>query len=101
MDFTKSVMLTSDEYVTAALEVRRTRLALAAKKEQNRKNKEEPRRRKLEERKEANRLRGIRAQEVAEAKAKKLPEQEEAQRQKAAHLAMGHLGISVKIPVKL
>ena len=48
MDFTKSVMLTSDEYVTAALEVRRIRLALAAKKEQNRQNREEAKKRKLD-----------------------------------------------------
>ena len=41
MDFTKSVMLTSDEYVTTALEVRQTRLALVAEKEQNRQNREE------------------------------------------------------------
>ena len=34
-----------------------------------------------------NRLRGIRAMQVAEAKAKKLVEQEEAQRMKAHHLA--------------
>ena len=49
MDFTKSVMLTSDEYVTATLEVRRIRLALAAEKEQNRQNREEARKKKLEE----------------------------------------------------
>ena len=36
MDFMKSVMLTLDKYVIVVLEVRRTRLALAAEKEQNR-----------------------------------------------------------------
>ena len=79
MDFTKSVMLTSDEYATAVLEVRRTRLALVAEKEQNRQNRKEARKRKLEKREEANQLRGIQAQEVAEANAKKLAEQKEAQ----------------------
>ena len=54
MDFTKFIMLTSDEYVTAALEVQRTRLALAAEKEQNRQNREEAKKRKLEEMEEAN-----------------------------------------------
>ena len=60
MDFTKSIILTSGEYVTVVLEVRRTKLALAVEKEQNRQNREEAKKRKLEERKEANRLRGIR-----------------------------------------
>ena len=59
MDLTKSVMLTSDEYITAALEVRRTRLALATEKETNRQNREEVKKWKLEEREEANRLREI------------------------------------------
>ena len=45
MDFTKSVMLMSDEYVTAALEVWRTRLALADEKEQNRQNRDEAKKR--------------------------------------------------------
>ena len=69
IDFTKSVMLTSDEYITIVLEVRRTRLALAVEKEQNRQQREKAKKRKMEERKEANHLRGIWALEVAEAKA--------------------------------
>ena len=87
MDFTKSVMLMSDEYVTAALEVHRTRLALVVEKEQDRQNREEAKKRKLEEREEANRIREIRAQEVAKAKARKLAEREEAQHQNAMRLA--------------
>ena len=74
MDFTKSVMLTLNEHIIIALEVRRTRLALAAEKERNRHNREEARKKKLEEREEANQLRGIQAQDVAQAKATKLVE---------------------------
>jgi hypothetical protein len=98
VNFAKSVILTSDEYVVAATRLKETREKAVKAKEQNKVQKEETRKRKAAEREEAatlraaacfqaQRLKELRAAEQAQVRASRVAECEEAQRLKAQRLA--------------
>lgn len=78
MDFSKSIMLTSDQYINAAAQLKEAKAASAREKEQARLEKEEKKRRRAIEREEERRAKEARAAEAAEARAQKLAEREEA-----------------------
>ena len=83
VDFSKSVMLTSDIYVSVVEQLQEKKEEAAIAKERYRIEREEMKRRKLLERKEERRQREARAVEVAEARVSKAQEREEAARAKA------------------
>ena len=83
VDFSKSVMLTSDSYVSGVEQLQEKKEEVAKAKERYRIEREETKRRKLLERKEERRQREARVVEVAEARARKTQEREEAARAKA------------------
>ena len=83
MDFSKSVILTSDNYVSAIEQLQEKKEEAARAKERYRIEREETKRRKLLEREEERRQREARAVEVAEARARKVQEREEAAHAKA------------------
>ena len=83
VDFSKSVMLTSDSYVNAIEQLQEKKEEAARAKERYRIEREETKQRKLLEREEERRQREAYAVEVAKAWAKKAQEREEATRTKA------------------
>ena len=68
MDYSKSIMLTSDAYILVAQQLKKSRTRAAADKEQKKLEKEEVKQRKVEEREEAQCLKEERATSVAEAR---------------------------------
>ena len=78
MDFTKSIILTSDEYIEAAAELRQAKEDAGKEKQRQREKKEEQRKRKAAEREEERIQRKARAAEIAEAQEVKARQREEA-----------------------
>jgi hypothetical protein len=87
MDFSKSIMLTSNEYMAAAASVAESKANAAREKEIARAEKEERRKRKQVERDEERRAKEIRANQLAEARAQKMALREEARAAKEARAA--------------
>lgn len=88
MDFSKSIMLTSEQYISAAAQVQEAKAAAARQKEIARQEKEERRKRKEIQREEERKAKEARAAELAEVRAQKQAEREEARaarEAKAAH----------------
>ena len=71
MDFTKSIILTSESYMNAVEKLQQKKEEATRAKERNRIEREETKRRKVLEREEEQRQREARAAELAEARAKK------------------------------
>ena len=82
MDFTKSIILTSDEYIEVAAELRQAKEDAAKEKQRQREEKKEQRKWKAAEREDKRLQRKDRATEIAEAQALKACQREEAQIQK-------------------
>ena len=99
INFAKSIVLTSDQYLQAATHLKNTREQAAREKEQKRGERVELQRRKLTEREEANarkaadreevaRLKEQRASEIALERARKAAERQRATREKAEKVAL-------------
>ena len=82
IDFTKSIMLTSDEYMQAATELCQSKIDAAKEKERLQIEKEERQKQKAVEREEEKLERQARAAELAEVREAKKCEQEEARIQR-------------------
>lgn len=76
MDFSKPIMLTSDQYIAAAAKLNESRAQAARQKEIARREREEKRKRKELERDEERRAKEARVAEVAEARTQKMAERE-------------------------
>lgn len=87
MDFSKSIMLTSEQYINAAAQLKEAKAASTRQKEQARLEKEEKKRRRAIEREEERRAKEARAAEAPEARAQKLAEREEARALKESRAA--------------
>ena len=87
LDFSKSIMLTSEQYINAAAQMKEAKVTAARQKEQARVEKEERKKRKETEREEERLAKEARASEIAEARAQKAAEREEARAVKAARAA--------------
>ena len=85
IDFTKSIMLTSDEYVTAVEAARQAKINATKEKERLREEKEQRKKKKAADREEEKKERQARALIIAEARALQAREREEtrANRQEA------------------
>ena len=83
MDFTKSIMLTSDEYVNATAQVRQAKADAARDKERAREEKELRKQQKVLEREEEKRQKEAHATDLAHARLLKIVHREEAQMAKA------------------
>ena len=87
MDFSKSIMLTSDQYISAAAHVHEAKATAARQKEIARQEKEERRKRKEIQREEERKAKEAWASELAEARAQKQAEREEARAMQEARTA--------------
>ena len=82
MDFTKSIILTSDEYIEAAAKLRQAKEDAAKEKQRQWEEKEEQQKRKAAEREEERIQQEARAAEIAEARVVKARQREEERIQK-------------------
>lgn len=87
MDFSKSIMLTSEQYISAAAQVQEAKAAATRQKEIARQEKEERKKRKEIQREEERKAKEARAAELAEARAQKQAEREEARAAREAKAA--------------
>ena len=87
MDFSKSIMLTSEEYISAAAQVQEAKAAATRQKEIARQEKEERKKRKEIEREEERKAKEARAAELAEVRAQKQAKREEARAAREAKAA--------------
>ena len=78
MDFSKSIMLTSDQYISAAAHVQEAKAIAARQKEIARQEKEEQRKRKEIQHEEERKAKEAQVVEMAEARVQKQAEREEA-----------------------
>ena len=87
MDFSKSIMLTSEQYISAAAHVQEAKASAARQKEIARQEKEERRKRKEIQREEERKAKEARAAELAEARTQKQAERKEARAMREARTA--------------
>jgi hypothetical protein len=100
MDFSKSIMLTSEQYISAAAQLKETKANVARQKEIARAEKEERRKRKKIEREDERRAKEIRVAEVAEARLQKAAQREEARVAREARAAEAAHARAVKAAEK-
>ena len=100
MDFSKSIMLTSDQYISAAAHEQEAKAAATRQKEIARQEKEERRKRKEIQREEDQKAKEARAAGLAEARIQKQAEREEARAMREARAAEAAHARAVKAAEK-